>query len=399
MRRYAKITPEGTTDYLFEECAARETALAALTRLFESWGYRRIATPHLEFYDVFHRMSADWLAEQLYCVTDSSGRLLVLRPDSTLPIARVISTRLQDAALPLRLYYHQSVFRRSRRYAGLSDEGLQSGVELLGAGGLRADLEILRCAVDALRACEAPRFRIELGHAAIFRSLADSLGAPDELRDALAQAIETKNLPALTQLLVPCSGSAAESLRQLPRLFGGAEVLDQARELFWDPAAREALDHLTELRKSLRILGLQDCVDFDLGLVHGRQYYTGMVFRGYIEGSGVTVLSGGRYDALLQEFGRPAAAVGFAVEVDPLAKALPETGAAPQPPAAALLVFGPAGSEAAALRYLEDKRAAGVRCEFAMAETLAEVRDYARQHGIARLAVVSGSGAAEESAV
>ncbi|MDR2687527.1 MAG: ATP phosphoribosyltransferase regulatory subunit [Oscillospiraceae bacterium] len=388
MQQYAKITPQGTKDYLFEECYARAEAQRALTEVFERYGYAPVATPHLEFHDVFRRASADWLADRLYSAADSRARTLVLRPDSTLPIARVAATRLRDAQLPLRLYYHQSVFRRTRLYSGNGDEQLQSGVEFLGAAGLRADLEILACAAQALRACGA-NFCVELGHADIFKCLAEGLGADGEAREGLAACIESKNLPALKDLLAPYGETATvKALLELPRLFGGAEVLARAKALFKGAAARKALMYLTELFAALESLGLHEVVDIDLGLVHGQQYYTGLVFRGYMEGSGKTVLSGGRYDGLLAEFGRPAAAVGFAIETDALAGALLESGNVAGPHRPEALYFGEAGYEAAALA--RSQQGAGGLCS--AAGSLEEAVSFAKERGIPRVIVVDGNG-------
>ncbi|MCL2530623.1 MAG: ATP phosphoribosyltransferase regulatory subunit [Oscillospiraceae bacterium] len=322
MKRHDKITPEGMRDYLFEEVQAYDSLRDALAGVFAQHGYRPVATPLLEFHDVFRRHAHGWLADRMYHTSDSRGRLLVLRPDNTLPIARIAATRLLREPLPLRLCYHQSVFRRSQIYGGHADESMQSGVELLGANGMDADLEILGCAVQALRAAGAQGFRIELGHAEIFSCLADSLQIDESLRDELAAAIESKNTPALKALLAPHGGKpAAAALLALPTLFGGEEVLQHACELFTAPCALSALDYLAELYAKLQAQDLHDCIDIDLSLVHGQHYYTGLVFRGFIAGSGATVLAGGRYDNLMAEFGRDAAAVGFAIEVDALVEA------------------------------------------------------------------------------
>ena len=383
MKQYAKITPEGTRDYLFEEVYARETTRAALTHVFEMAGFRPVATPHMEFHDVFYRQTAGWLADFLYHATDSRGRLLVLRPDSTLAIARMAATRLQNQALPLRLYYHQSVFRRSQFYAGHSDEFLQSGVELLGASGLRADLEILSCAVDALRACDAPGFRIELGHADFFPCLADALGVSEELRAELVAAIASKNLPALKELLVPFGeNKTAKAILALPKLFGGEEVLEQAGAIFEEPKAKQALVYLSKLYAQLKALGLHSCIDIDLGLVRGQGFYTGLEFRGYIEGSGRHVLAGGRYDGLLAEFGRDAAAVGFAMALDPLAEALLEKGHCAKAAPAQVLLFAENGREAEAIRRAAELRQAGRVCLIATCDTLEEAANFAKKHGI-----------------
>ena len=389
MKNYAKITPEGTRDYLFEEVRAREVTKQALTRSFELAGFAPVATPHMEFYELFRRQTAGWLVTDWhYHATDSRGRLLVLRPDSTLPIARIAATRLQNEALPLRLYYHQSVFRRSRFYTGHSDETMQSCVELLGAAGLRADLEILALAADALRAAKAPGFRIELGHAAIFTCLTQALGVSEELHEQLVAATEAKNLPALQELLEPFgSKPAAAALLALPKLFGGEEVFARAKPLFKEAKLKQALDYLAQLYAQLKLLGLHECIDIDLGLVRGQGFYTGLSFRGYIEGSGKAVLAGGRYDSLLGEFGRPAAAVGFVVQLDPLAEARLIAGDVPAAPAAEVLIFAETGREAAALRCAEQLRAEGRVCVVASCDSLEEARAFAEERGIGEVIV------------
>jgi len=388
MKHYAKITPEGTRDYLFEECHARETVQQSLTHVFALHGYAPVATPTLEFYDVF----GDQYADFHYHSTDSRGRLLVLRADSTLPIARIAATRLQKETLPLRLYYHQSVFRRSRFYAGHSDEFMQCGVELLGADGLCTDLEILSCAVEALRACDAPNFRIELGHVDFFACFVDELGVDPNLRALLAEAIGSKNYPALAQLLEPFEKApAAQALLALPKLFGGEDVLTQAYDFCKPEKAAQALDYLAKLYAQLKQLGLDACIDIDLGLVRRQGFYTGLVFRGYMEGSGKPVLSGGRYDNLLADFGRDAAAVGFAVQLDPLAEALLEEGKCPEKPAVQALIFAEKDHEAAAILEMRNMHQQGKSCMIAPCETHEDALNFAKERGIAEVIVMQNA--------
>ena len=185
MKNYSKITPEGTRDYLFEESDALRAVERQLADLFKSRGYKKIVTPTIEFFDVFNRESAGTLPEALYTMTDAYGRLLVLRPDSTLPIARVAATRLKGATLPLRLYYNQNVFSRRPKLSGHNDETSQSGIELIGAKGLRADLEVITMAIQALELCGAPDYQIEIGHAGYFKSLCASLSCDEESVSAI----------------------------------------------------------------------------------------------------------------------------------------------------------------------------------------------------------------------
>lgn len=393
MKQYLNKTPEGTRDLLFEECIARREVEEHLTGLFLSRGYNQVVTPSVEYYQVFSRSSSGLRQEDMYKLTDASGRLIVLRPDNTLPIARVVSGRLKDAPLPIRLFYCQNIFRRHMLMAGHSDECEQCGVELIGAGGLRADLEILTLAVEALRAVQTQGYKIEIGHAGFFHALCDLLDAPDEDRLEITSQIEKKNYAALGDLLDALPESeAVTALRRLPRLFGGAEILEEAEKLCSSPRALDALDYLRRVYAAVRQMGMEDSITIDLGLVHRNNYYTGLVFRGYIPGSGATVLSGGRYDRLLGEFGDPLPATGFGVEVDELYKSLLDQEGAPCVRVPDALVFGEDGFELEALKRIVELTAGGLVCENFTGSSLSEATDYARRRSIPSLYWISSEG-------
>ena len=164
MKQYAKVTPEGSRDLLFEECDDRRRVENALTGLYEANGYRKVITPTLEFFDVFNSGDAGLDADEMYKLTDNRGRTTVLRPDNTLPIARLVATRLSEDAFPVRLYYNQSVFVRTKELAGRTDEVAQSGIELIGDGSMAADIQVITLACRAMQST-VPGFKIELGHA------------------------------------------------------------------------------------------------------------------------------------------------------------------------------------------------------------------------------------------
>ena len=243
-------------------------------------------TPGVEFYDLFDPSHTGFAQEDLYKMTDNKGRLLVMRPDCTLPIARLAATRLQALPRPLRLWYDEMVYRNNPGLDGRDDEQLQCGMELLGAGGLKADLEALFLASRILQDM-VPGYRIELGHAGIFQGLSEELPVDDEGREAIRRAIEAKNYAALSAMLDEIPDTpAVQALQKLPRLFGGPEVLHEARALCGGSRASEALSYLQNLYEKLCDLGLSDHVMFDLGLVQRNDYYTGVVFSAYIPGEG-----------------------------------------------------------------------------------------------------------------
>lgn len=325
MKRYSKITPEGSRDFLFEECDDRRIVERTLAELFKEHGYRKVITPAIEFFDVFKTDNTGIEAEEMFKLTDAKGRTTVLRPDNTMPIARMVATRLSEADLPVRLYYNQSVYVRSKDLTGKTNEIAQSGIELIGDGSREADLEVIRLAVESLRRCELNSFKIEIGNAAFFNAILNKMNISEETRADICNLIEEKNYAALGDKLDKL-GNTRETvaIKALPRLFGGAEVIDKAKKIYDEPEAVRALAYLKTVYEALVKAGLGESIMLDLGLVNRSNYYTGVIFHGYAEGSGLTILSGGRYDKLLGEFGMPAPAIGFGVEVSAVCEAMRE---------------------------------------------------------------------------
>lgn len=391
MRRYDLLTPEGTRDYLFEECRMKREMEEKLHIIFRSMGYTELITPGLEFYDVFNLNSRYFPQEELYKLTDSKGRLLVMRPDSTMPIARVAATRLKDAMLPLRLYYNQPVYRFEPSLKGRSDEIVQSGIELLGSASRMADVEVISAAVSVLSGVGVDH-TLELGDVGIFRALMDQLDAPEERKSEIHHLIEEKNYPALNDVLDQIGDTRiTRALKKLPTLFGGEEVFSKASSLFQDPRMEERLDRLRELYLEIREMDAQGRIIVDLGLVNKTDYYTGLVMKGYVEGFGEEILSGGRYDRLLSEFGYDIPAVGMAVNVDALA--LVAAGQRkPDIPVPDVLVAAAEGCEAQSVLVAEKYRREGKIAEHSLFSDPELVREYARDKHIGKIVYVTENG-------
>lgn len=388
MKIYDKITPEGTRDLLFEQCDARRGLERKLSGFFEQRGFQEVMTPGLEFYDVFYSNSNYFPQETMYKLTDGKGRLLVMRPDCTIPIARLAATKLSGLPKPIRLYYDQPVYRNNPAMKGRSDELLQMGVELIGAGSHKGDLEMLEMAVRCLQSCGLAQFRIEICSIGFFKALIQQLEAGDEEKEQIRELIESKNYAALNDFLDRFLPSkAAEALKKLPGLFGGNEVFQQAALLLDGEDFPRLLDELRYIYDGLAALGLGDQVMIDLGLVNQAEYYTGIIFRGYVEGIGEPVISGGRYDSLMGDFGEPQPATGFAVNVDLVAKALLQAGEM-KTKKTDLLIFCEPGCEVKAFGELERLTSLGLKCEHAVFETLDEASAYARARKIGKIRFV-----------
>lgn len=341
-------TPEGTRDRLFAECAACGRVEAAVLDVFRRQGYCRLTTPSVEYYDIIAATGHPLSQESMMKIVDRTGKILVMRPDNTVAIGRVAATKLSGLPRPLRLYYSQTVFRSDDVHTGARSEIGQCGVELLGAEGLRADLEVISLAISALDACGLSDYHIEIGHAGYFGALVKGLA--EEQARTLRELVEQKEFTAYAAVLDDLQpGPAVEALKALPRLFGGTEVLARARELCRDPEAAAVIDYLETLHGVLSQAGLSRRVQFDLSLVHTIEYYTGMVFRGYGQGAAGNVLSGGRYDKLIGQFGTSMPATGFALDVEAVADCLP----APEHQKPETVVYYPLEQLAAARSYVE----------------------------------------------
>ncbi len=389
MNRNRCSTPLGTKDLLLEESLVRRDIENTLSSLFMRRGFSEVMTPGMEFLDVFLGDDASLSVETMYKLTDTKGRLLVMRPDSTQPIARLTATRLQNMPMPLRLYYAQDVYRMNVGLTGRADQEFQAGIELIGACGKKADLEVLTLAASALRAVIGDGFRLEIGHVGFFESLIEELNADAATEQEIRELIEGKNYAALAELLDTLEQSdAVMALRRLPHLFGGEKVLKKAQALCRTSRGEEALSYLASVYEALCSLGLEEHVIFDLGMLHCNEYYTGLIFRGYLEGSGEIALSGGRYDALLEQYGAPQAATGFAINVDVLMRVLTARGEVKPPKVCEMLIHAENGYETRALTLTEAMSAQGKLCEFSVFDTVEQAKEYALKKGIPFLMIV-----------
>ncbi|MDR1116967.1 MAG: ATP phosphoribosyltransferase regulatory subunit [Oscillospiraceae bacterium] len=388
MSKYNANIPNGTRDYLFDECGKRRTLENALSRMFSKHGYGEMKSPTLEYYDTFTRTGNAPFEENMYKLIDRDGRILVLRPDSTTPVARVFAAKLKHLALPQRVFYIQSVFRSGAAHTGSSAETVQAGAELIGAGGLRADLEVITLAISALEECGVEKFHIEIGHCGLFKALISELTDDTETAEEIRKTVERKNYAALGDILQPFGDtSAAAALKKLVGMFGGDEILGEARKLSSVPQAAECVEYLENLFLELKRAGYEDKIRFDMGLVQQIEYYTGIVFQGFAEGVGEAVLKGGRYDYLTSSFGAEAEAIGFGLNIDSLPGSAGETKT--ETPVVLHYENGCLGE---ALEYI---KMSGVCCELSTLNSVEESRRLAGEKGAA-LKIVTSNGITDD---
>jgi ATP phosphoribosyltransferase regulatory subunit len=308
--------PAGTRDILPDEMRELRRLSAGLLETFDRFGYGEVSTPTMEYEDVLVQ-GDERAAGASYRLFDEHGQVLALRSDMTIPIARLVATRYPDAQLPLRLCYVSHAYRAVRPQRGQQREFLQAGIELIGAEAPAGTVDVLEVLCAALDAGGLTRARIGLGDAGLFRGLLRLMEVdPDDGRAAM-EALERHDLVELEQRIegLAISAERKRTLVSLPRLRGGADVIDRAIALGGGDV-RGPFSRLSEVATGLEQRGLADRVIFDLGLVRDLGYYTGAIFEVYDPALGHVIGGGGRYDELLGRFGRRLPACGFALYVE-----------------------------------------------------------------------------------
>ena len=326
-----KATPWGFRDIMPEEAAARETIADTVKACFRGRGYLPVETPLLEDKAVLE--GGGRVTDTPFKLFDDDGRLLVVRPDNTLSIVRLVTSRMRGAQLPIRLRYEAPVVRHQAKFAGVARQFTQLGFELIGAGGAAGDVEMVSLVAQVLQALELPSWRIVCGSARPFTELLARCEDDALARDALA-LIHANDLVGL-DVRVAESGvdeGVARAICELPRLHGGIEVLDRVDELLAGAGVGGgATDELRSLVSGLNEAAgdVLPALSFDFSIMNSFDYYTGLVFKAYAGGLTDSVGSGGRYDAIFdgvfaEEPHVPAA--GFAFSLERLESALQVVG-------------------------------------------------------------------------
>lgn len=326
MANLKKYIPDGTRDILFEECSEKKFIEDILRNVYIWHGYDEVVSPTIEFYDVFNMENQPIPQEKMYKLFDNQGRILVLRPDMTTPIGRIAATKIKKETYPIKLCYNSNIFRVNENLNGKLNEFTQSGVEIIGEENTRADVEAIITGIKALNKLNLKNFKIEIGESQFFKYIIEDIKLDEGKKERLRVFIQNKNISALKEFLEAESDTINEKniriLIKLPELFGGKEVIDEAKELITSTKALKALENLKKVYNLIENLGMEDYISIDLGMVQHINYYTGLIFRGYCIDAGEDILSGGRYDKLIKNFGESLPATGFAINVDSVQKAL-----------------------------------------------------------------------------
>ncbi len=353
--------PEGMQDIYLGECVRKRCVEQQLRTLFLRSGFMEIETPMLEYYRTFDDEVYGFDAQHVWKTFDRQGRVLTLRPDSTIPAVRIAASRLKGEPLPLRLCYIQNVAAFPTDGSAALCESTQAGVELMGERSAQADAEVIALAIDSLRKAGLKEFQIDLGQVAFFKGFMQEAGLLPEQIETLRRYVEEKNILAMQLYLRECAvpSEVSSRLMKLPQLYGDESVLDQAEGITGNSLCREAITNLRQILSTLEVYGCKEYISIDLGMVHAVNYYSGMIFRGITGHLGKPLLSGGRYDGLPARFGRAMPATGFGLSISLLLAALSRQGDAFPSPAVDVALGVKKHGLPAALKWAEQKRGEG----------------------------------------
>lgn len=355
--------PSGVQDLLPEERYHLNLLRDKLEKKFSSFGCVPVSSAAIEYYSTFSSISNSIPEERLFKMTDKDGKLLVLRPDMTLSAARIVATKLSGNE---KLSYVSDVWNYSSSEGVSQREFLQAGVECFGVSSPLADATTIAFAIECLKEIGLKDFIVDLGHVGFFKGLLSSAALKEEDAEEIRLAVNAKDSLSVSMALTRAKADEelVNAILALPTLFGGEEVFARAEKLTKNQIALSALNHLKKVYDLLKSFSLEKYVSIDLGTVKSLAYYSGIVFTGYVKGFGTDVLSGGRYDALAEEFGRDIPAVGFAMGLKRCLMALERQSSLTSIPPLDVFLVSEEGAESVAYEAYLKLSAEGKRVNF-----------------------------------
>ncbi len=324
MDKWKIYTPEGVQDILFEDCFAKRNIEQKIRNLFRECGYYEVETPTLEFYDVFASDNNQIPNETMFKMFDQQGRILVLRPDLTVPVARITATKYKNMTFPLRYSYIGNTFRYNELGGGKQKEFTQAGVEVIGVSTPEAEAEVIATAINSLKCAGLDNFQIDIGQIDFFRGIMEETGLSEKEIEKVRDLIDKKDNIGLENLVG--THEIREDLKQLilslPGLFGPTDVIERVEKIGISGKTQKAIDNLKKVLEILDDYGFTKYVSVDLGMIQSLNYYTGIIFRGFTYGVGFPILTGGSYNNLVGQFGKNCPATGYSIGINLIMTAL-----------------------------------------------------------------------------
>ena len=294
----------------------KDLVLLDIRKMYDLYGYKRISLPSFEEYDLYNE-NKDFIDRNILTVMSPNGKLLALRPDITLSVAKKIS---KDQSLKYSKIYYQENTYNLTKYTGY-EEDEQLGIELIGKESVFLDFEIVDLAVKSLDIINEKSL-IVLSHAGFISSIFDNLNLEYEVKEEIFDCINKKNSHDIKKILENnkfISENVKELIYKIPELSGDLDDITKELSKYGiNDDIKKILLELKQLNNLLLKFHKRSKIVFDFSVIKNLNYYNGIILQGYIEGFPNVILTGGRYDRLFEKFGVDTGAVGFAILTDSL---------------------------------------------------------------------------------
>lgn len=311
-------TPDGVRDIYGQELLEKECVGNALMKVMQSYGYRKFQTPTFEFFDVFSKDIGTIPSKDLYKFFDKEGNTLVLRPDFTPAIARCAAKYYMEEEYPIRFCYEGNSFVNTSELQGKLKETTQMGIELINDGSVHADAEVLMLVVDGLLSCGLKEFQVSIGDTSYFKGICEEAEIDEETQQMIREYISSKNYFGTLEFLRKqnISKEIIKDFEAISKIYCSDEELLKMKEHATNQKAICAIERMLTLKSVLAKHGYDKYITIDFGMLSKINYYTGIIFKAYTYGVGDAIVKGGRYDGLLEQFGKKAPSVGCAFLLD-----------------------------------------------------------------------------------
>ena len=314
MEEFKYLIPEESIDVMTHHVDQLRTIESDLRKVFVDNGYKEVLMPSFEYVDLYTEMDIGIDEEKMFQFINYEGKRVALRCDFTVPLARMYCSQRQSDEK--RYCYFGKVYRKEKRHKGRNSEFFQAGIELIGKDGYVKDKECLNIIQQTLPYLKLKDVKIEISSAKFYHRICELVNDESfveilKKRDisAIETLVNTKQIPSPLK----------ELLMQLPRCFGDVSILYHMLEHIQDQQLKEALQELIQLYESL---DMKEYLSFDLAMTPSMKYYTGMMIKGYSPMSAEPIITGGRYDRLMDKFGKHVPAIGFSYDLSHIIKAI-----------------------------------------------------------------------------
>ncbi len=315
MNEFTFLLPEESVDCNLYQVANLRKIENTLRAVFEEENYQEVMLPSLEYTNLYTNIDTSLQQENMFQFINHEGKSISMRFDFTIPLARLYATRYHANKQSVKYSYFGKVYRKQKHYKGRKTEIYQAGIELLNHEVAQGDVDIIKLIQNTKKELPVEDMLIEIGYAPFFNRLVELVGN----KEYFIQLCKYRDISGIQKFVENQIENKAlqELLLFLPISFGKLSLIKEYVLNLNDNILNECIEYLTTIQEVI-CEDVQIC--FDLSMVPEMNYYTGIMIKGYIKGCNDTIITGGRYDKLLEKFNVKASAIGFCYNLDKIAQ-------------------------------------------------------------------------------